>query len=119
MPGVRLELVQLTNPGPPATQYLPETLRLSAIFPATMYTTDDVTKKFWPRGDCRIFWAKMTNFGLRKKKCFRRFGKIQATKSDQTIPKFLYQEIKKGFKISVHVHFKLSGNPIRSTTRMQ
>jgi len=47
----RLELVQLTTPGPPATQYLPETLRflLSAVFPATIYTTDDVTKTFWPR----------------------------------------------------------------------
>ena len=66
MPGVRLELVQLTTPGPPATQYLPETLRfrLFAIFPATIYTTDDVTKKFWPRGNCRIFWATMTNFWL-------------------------------------------------------
>ena len=34
MPGVRLELVQLTTPGLPATQYVPETLRfrLSTIY---------------------------------------------------------------------------------------
>lgn len=37
----------------PATQYFPETLRfrLTAIFPATIYTTNDVT--------CHLFLAKV------------------------------------------------------------
>ena len=119
MPGVRLELVQLTTPGPPATQYLPETLRfrLSAIFPATIYTTDDVTKKFWPRGNCRIFWATMMNFGLWKKKCFRRLGKIQVTKSVQTIPNFYIKKQKKGSKFRFMCTLRTSGEKTGSVAR--
>ena len=64
MLGVWLEFVQLTNPGPLATQYFPETLwvHLSAVFPGAIYTTGDVTEEFWLRGNCRTFLGKVLNF---------------------------------------------------------
>ena len=62
-PSVLELFVQLTYPGSPATQYLPEILSFgfstyahSGFTQSTeMYTTSDVTRLFWPRQDGRQF----------------------------------------------------------------
>ena len=75
MPSVLELLVQLTFPGPPATQYLPKDFFFGLLYTfaslhahegftrsSEMYTTSDVTRLFWPRQDGRQFWARLAEF---------------------------------------------------------
>ena len=75
-PSVLELFVQLTFPGPPATQYLPEILffGFSTFTPHSICllgvyselgdatATSDVTRLFWPRRDDRQFLSQSVNF---------------------------------------------------------
>ena len=75
MPSVLELLVQLTFPGPPATQYLPKDFfwllnmhaHLGFTRSSETFTTSDVTRLFWPRKDGRQFWVRQAEFkGLKE-----------------------------------------------------
>ena len=92
MPGVKLEFLQLTSTGLPATQYFPETLRFvfSFIFRAAIRsnTTDKVTRGFLVGREMSQFFGQNAEVRAPRKLTSDFCSEILIMKSHQTKPEF-------------------------------